>query len=89
MSEGAEGDIIFMLTKDEVLACADELGISREQVTDDLIELVKNQVNLEFSRWLEIVKSLLEEATKCPLGLVCYPSCFWWNGDRCTFSRED
>ena len=89
VSKGSERDIIFMLTKGDILACANELGISKEQVTDDVIELVKSKVNLEFSRWPEIVKSLLKEATKCPLGLVCYPSCFWWNGGRCTFPRED
>ena len=33
--------IIFMLTKDEILACASELGLSKEQITDDMIELVK------------------------------------------------
>lgn len=89
MTEDAGKEIVFMLTKDEVLACAGELGISEEQVTDAVIELVKSRVNLEFRHWPEIVKSLLLEVTKCPLGLVCYPSCFWWKDDRCTFPRED
>lgn len=30
-----------MLTKGEILACATELGIFKEQITGDLIELVK------------------------------------------------
>jgi len=40
-----------MLTKDEVLACANELGISKEPVTDDVIEPLKRRVSLEFSNW--------------------------------------
>lgn len=89
MAEDSRKDIIFMLTKDEVLTCAHELGISKEQVTDDVVELVKRRLNLEFRHWPEIVKSLLKEATKCPLGLVCYPSCFWWKNGGCAFQSED
>ena len=24
---------------------------------------------------------------KCPLGLICYPSCFWWQDDKCQFNE--
>jgi len=89
VAEGSGEEIIFMLTKDEVLACAHELGTSEEQVTDDVVKLVKSRINLEFRHWPEIVKGLLTEATKCPLSLVCYPSCFWWKDGRCTLPRED
>ena len=40
-SQSYREDIIFMLTKDKILACASELGISKEQITGDMIELVK------------------------------------------------
>ena len=82
-------DIIFVLTKDEVLTCAMELGMPREQVTDAVIESVKRRVSLEFSHWPEVVKSALSEAIKCPLGLDCYPSCYWWKDGKCTFPGED
>ncbi len=90
MSQGYEEDIIFMLTKDEVVACANELGISVEQITDDVIESLRRRVSQEFSHWPEVVKSALKEAIKCPLGLVCYPSCFWWdkNKEECAFPRK-
>ena len=88
MSSNYEENIIFVLTKDEVLRCANELGISTEQVTDDVIELVKRTVNLEFRHWPEIVKDILEKVIKCPLGLVCFPSCFWWKDGKCTFPRK-
>ena len=86
--ENSGKDIIFMLTKDEVLDCALELGISKERMIDDVVEIVKRRLNLEFRHWPEVVKSLLEEATKCPLKLVCYPSCFWWKNGSCTFHKE-
>jgi len=88
MSPSYEEDIIFRLTKDQVLACANELGIPKEQITDYVIESVKKRVSLEFSRWPEVVKSALKESFKCPLALVCYPSCFWWKDGKCTFPRE-
>ena len=78
-----------MLTEDQALACASELGISEGEVTDDIIELVKRKLSLEFSHWPELIKSILREATKCPLGLKCYPSCYWWKDGKCIFPRED
>ena len=88
MSERREKDIIFTLTKDDVLACANELGMSEEQVTDDVIELVKRRVSLGLGNWREVVKSALREVIECPLGLVCYPSCFWWKDGKCNFPRS-
>jgi hypothetical protein len=88
MSTNHQKDITFMLTKDEVLACAKELGIPIEQVTDEVIELVKSRLNQEFRHWPEIIKDVLNQATKCPLGLVCFPSCSWWKEGRCIFPRE-
>ena len=89
MKESHEKNSIFMVTKDEILSCAGEMGISKEQVTDAVIELIKRRLALEFQHWPEIVKGLLRQVTACPLGLVCYPSCFWWQNGRCTFQRQD
>jgi hypothetical protein len=88
VSTSYQRDIIFMLTKDEVLACAKELGIPVGQVTDEVIELVKSRLNIEFHHWPEIIKDVLTQANKCPLGLACFPSCSWWKDGRCTFPRE-
>ena len=78
MSESREKDIIFIVVEVDVLACADELGIPRKWVNDDVIESMKRRINLEFGNCLEVVKSALKESIECPLGLVCYPYCFWW-----------
>jgi hypothetical protein len=88
VSTNYQKGIIFMLTKDEVLACAQELGIPVEQVTDEVFELVRSRLNREFRHWPEIIKEVLNQANQCPLGLVCFPSCFWWKEGRCTFPRE-
>lgn len=50
-----------------------------EPTSIDIVELLKRRVGLGPRRWPEIVKSALKEAIRCPLGLVCYPSCFWWS----------
>ena len=85
MSDSYEEDGIFMPTKDQILAYANELGIPKEQVTDDVIEFVRKRVKLGLGHWPEVVKNALKEAIECPLGLACYPSCAWWEDGKCTF----
>ncbi|MBA7559629.1 hypothetical protein ES708_01244 [subsurface metagenome] len=87
MSKNNRQDIIFMLTKGEVLACAKELKIPKEQVTDEVIELIEDKLKAEFGRWPEIVKEVLTQVSQCPLGLTCFPSCCWWKEGRCIFPR--
>ena len=66
MAEENEQDIlvmaIFMVTRNDVLVCADELGVSREQITDDLVEQVKGEVSQEIGKWREAVKDMVSEA---------------------------
>lgn len=79
--------VIFVLTRDDVLAYAKKLKILKEQVTDEVIELIENRLEVEFGRWPEIVKEVLTQTSRCPLGLVCFPSCCWWKEGRCIFPR--
>ena len=92
MTENSEQNILvmalFMVTRDDVHACADELGIPEEQVTDDVIELVKEKVSQGFRGWREVVKGMVKEAIKCPLGIVCSPSCVWREVGECISPRE-
>jgi hypothetical protein len=87
MAEKSRKEIVFILTTDDILARAKELGITEEQLTDEAIELIKNRLEAEFKRWPEIVKETLAQATQCPLGLQCFPSCCWWKEGRCIFPR--
>jgi len=96
MAENDKQDIlimaIFIVTREDVLACASDLGMSPEQVTDDMIELVKERLSQGLGNWREVaegmVKEVIEkEALKCPLGLVCSPSCAWWEVGQCITLR--
>jgi len=59
MSRSCEKDISFMLTKDKVLTCANELGIPKEQVTEHVIESLKARVSPASTNWPEVVKFAL------------------------------
>ncbi len=91
MLESGKKDIILMailtVTRDDVLAGANELGIPEEQVTDDVIEMVKRKVSQNFSNWREVAKSMVKDAIKCPLGLVCSPSCPWREVGKCMLPK--
>ena len=97
MVENSREDIILMavlaVTKDDVLAGANELGMSEEQVTDDLIELVKEKVKQGLGDWREVVRDMVKKAIKneaieCPLDLVCSPSCTWREVGQCLLPSE-
>ena len=77
MSDSCAEDIIYRLTKAEVLAGANQLGISEERVTDDVVMLVKIRVSLGLLNWPEVAKSTLRESIGDPLRLVFYPSSIW------------
>ena len=87
MPNNNQGYIIFVLTRDDVLACAKELKIPEERVTDDVIKLIEDRLEAEFSRWPEVVKEVITQVSQCPLGLTCFPSCCWWKEGRCIFPR--
>ncbi len=96
MAENSREDIlvmaIFMVTKDDVRACANELGMPEEQVTDDVIELVKEAVSQGLGDFRGVIKDIVKEAikkeaTECPLGIVCSPSCAWREVGECVSLR--
>ena len=97
MAESSKRDILvmamFMVTRNDVLACADELGMSEEQITDDMIELVKGKVSQGLGDWGDVIKDMVKEvikngAVKCPLGLICSPSCAWREVGGCILPEE-
>ena len=56
-------EVVFILTKEDVVSCAEELGIAEEAITDDVLHRVKKGVEFGFEFWPEVVKSALQEAT--------------------------
>ena len=91
MAESSKEDIllmaVFKVTKDDVLTCADEVGIPREKVTDNIIEILKEKVNQGLNDLRGAVKDMIKVAIKCPLKLDCYPSCAWWKSGKCVFPK--
>lgn len=97
MAKSGKQDVILMailaVTREDVLAGAGELGISEEQVTDDVVQLVREKLGQVLYDWREaiqgMVKEVLERETlRCPLGMVCSSSCAWCEVGGCKLSRE-
>ena len=96
MAEDGMKDILlmalFMVTRDDVLACANELGMPEEQVTDDVIAMVKDKVSQSLGDCREVIRGMIKDAFKkevfqCPLGLVCSPFCAWREAGGCILPR--
>ena len=84
MTESYAEGIIYRLTKDEILAGANQLGISEKQMADDVFELVAVRISLGLQSWPEVAKSTFRESTRDPLRLV-FPSCIWRKDDNARF----
>jgi len=60
----ADKDTIFVLTKEDVLECAREMGIPEEAITDDVLYQVKKGVSWGLGCWSEVVKEAINMALK-------------------------
>jgi len=89
---------LMVVTKDVVLACADELGIPEEEIDEGVIRTVKNKINKVFGDCRitiqDVIASTLQkemaanEASGCPLGLTCYPSCAFMTEGECQLPKK-
>ena len=60
----ADTDTIFVLTREDVIGCAREMGIPEEAVTTDVLAQVKKGVEWGLECWTEVVKTALDFALK-------------------------
>jgi len=60
VSEGT----IFVLTKEDVIECARQMGIPAEAITDDVLYQVKKGVEFGLESWSEVVKEAINFALK-------------------------
>ena len=60
----ADTDTIFVLTREDVIGCAREMGIPEEAITDDILTHVKKGVEWGLECWSEVVKTALDFALK-------------------------
>ena len=86
---------IFTVTRKDVLHCARDVGMPPDQVTDDVIELVKERVSRDLSDWRWVFNGMVRDilngcikqggkkVNQCPLGLTCSDSCAWRKVGQC------
>ena len=60
----ADKDTIFVLSKEDVIDCAKEMGISKEAITDDILAQVKKGVEWGLECWSEVMKEAINMALK-------------------------
>ena len=57
-------NIIFVLTKEDVLECAKMKGIPDEAITDDVLRQVRKMVDSGLECWSEVVMAAIDFALK-------------------------
>ena len=57
-------EVIFILTGEDVVGCARQMGIPEEAITDDILEQVKKGVEFGLECWTEVVRTALQEAVE-------------------------
>jgi len=57
-------DIIFILSREDVLNCAREMGIPAEAITDDVVAQVRKGVEWGLECWSEVMKEAINIALK-------------------------
>jgi len=60
---GDEG-VIFVLTREDVVICAEQMGIPAQAITDDVLRQVKTGVAWGLAFWSEVMKEAINVALK-------------------------
>ena len=56
--------MVFTLSREDVVDCAKEMGIPEEAITDDVLEQVKKGVEWGLECWVDVVKEAINIALK-------------------------
>ena len=62
----SDQNTIFILTREDVLECAEEMDIPKEKITDDIFHSVKKGVEFGLECWTDVVKTAIREALDSP-----------------------
>ena len=57
-------DVVYLLTREDVIACAREMGIPEEVITDAVLYKVKKGLEGAWEGWTEVVKGAISYALK-------------------------
>ena len=56
------GEIVFQLTREDIVGEAVELGIPEEAITDEVLEQVKRGLEFGLECWTEVAQEAIKEA---------------------------
>ena len=59
-------EVVFILTMEDVIECAEEMNIPKEAITDDIFYSVKKGVEFGLECWTDVVKTAIKEALDSP-----------------------
>ncbi|MFC1900038.1 hypothetical protein ACFLYN_00430 [Chloroflexota bacterium] len=89
---------LMVVTKDVVLACADELGIPEDDIDEEVMRNVKKKINQVFGDCRNTIQDVIigtlqkeigeTEISICPLSLTCYPSCTFMTEGECQLPKK-
>ncbi|MFC1949763.1 hypothetical protein ACFLW0_06295 [Chloroflexota bacterium] len=97
MAEDNKNDIlimaILMVTVDDVLSCAYEVGLPQEQITEETLEKVKEATTKGISNWRSTIRRIVKEVitgeyADCPMGMTCSPACSFHQSGECELAKE-
>lgn len=57
-------EVVFLLTMENVVTCAEEMSIPKEAITDDIFYKVRKGVESAWEGWPEMVKAAISFALK-------------------------
>ena len=57
-------DVVYLLTREDVLSCAREMGIPEEVINDDILYKVKKGLEGGWEGWTEVTKEAISQALK-------------------------
>jgi len=55
-------DVVFILTKEDVIGCAKEMNIPEEKIDDEFLEEIKKGVDWGMEFWSDVVKEAIRIA---------------------------
>lgn len=58
----SDRDTIFILTREDVIDCARELNIPEEEITDEVLQVIKKGVDWGMEFWSDVVKEAIRIA---------------------------
>jgi len=60
----SDNEIIFRITREDVIGCARQIEIPEEAITDDVLYQVKKGVEFGLECWAEVVQEAINLALK-------------------------